>query len=436
MSKKVNFVFDWIGPNNPIPNNRSPNIFDLAHATGRANVYRGNNEMQTELQMPGCYEFLKKSNFVRTFSVCDLPKETFLYEYNQYWWYSIEDFFNSSKLGGMLGWGQLPEHVVARIKNKTAYLLVTILMESPLRDNELMQIEKYFRESELPMSQIIYLTCSPNCQEVYNNYCKRFNKPNEGLLFEYLPYYFYTYKEIIQNKDLKYKIGKKSKTFLMFNRRWGSQAHRVLMLAYLYKNGLLDHFNISFPKIEIDNGGTYTDHANKFFNRLNVPNIITDEDLKGLEERLPFILDTPNHKLNLMYDEFDSTRQFYEDSFVNIIAETNFFTPIVHLTEKSYKPIVYKQPFIMFAAKGSLQAMREQGFKTFGELWDESYDIEVDDTIRFHKVLDVIKEIASWSDERKLEVSATIESIVDFNYNILKNVTSQLVINFKEKYGT
>jgi hypothetical protein len=208
------------------------------------------------------------------------------------------------------------------------------------------------------------------------------------------------------------------------------------MLAYLYKNNLLEHFNISFSKLEIDNGGTYTNHARQFFNRLSSENIITEEDLAGIEARLPLILDTPNHKLNLMFDEFESTKKFYEDSFVNIIAETNFFTNIVHLTEKSYKPIVYKQPFIMLGAAGSLQAMQKQGFKTFGELWDESYDQEVDDTKRFFKVLKLIKEIASWSDERKLEVSTTIESIVDFNYRILQKATSQLVINFREKYGT
>jgi hypothetical protein len=222
----------------------------------------------------------------------------------------------------------------------------------------------------------------------------------------------------------------------MFNRRWGSQAQRVLMLAYLYKNNLMEHFNISFSILEIDNGGTFTNHARQFFNRLSSENIITEEDLAGIEARLPLILDTSDHKLNLMFDEFESTKKFYEDSFVNIISETNFFTNIVHLTEKSYKPIVYKQPFIMLGAAGSLQAMQRQGFKTFSDLWDESYDQEADDTKRFFKVLELIKEIASWSDERKLEVSTTIESIVDFNYRILQKATSQLVINFREKYGT
>ena len=176
-------------------------------------------------------------------------------------------------------------------------------------------------------------------------------------------------------------------------------------------------------------------HARRFFSRLTRENIITDSDLEQIENRLPLILDTPNHKLNLMFDEFESTKQFYDSSFVHLIAETNFFTKIIHLTEKSYKPIAYKQPFIMFAAKGSLKALQEQGFNTFGNLWNEDYDNEPDDTARFFKILDLIKEIAAWSDEKKRLVSMFVKNIVDHNYHVLQTTATPLVISFREKYG-
>ena len=89
----------------------------------------------------------------------------------------------------------------------------------------------------------------------------------------------------------------------------------------------------------------------------------------------------------------------------------------------------------MFAAKGSLQAMRDQGFVTFNSIWDESYDNETDDTLRFFKVLDLIKEIASWSDERKLEVSTKIKIIVDFNFKVLQGSSVRLVRDFVNRYG-
>lgn len=436
MNKRVNFVFDWIGPSYPIPNNTLPNILDLANATGRVQVQHDRKDLRAELQNSNCYSLLKRFDLVRTRSTSHEPADVFVYEYNHYWWHSIEEFFNPGKLNGMLGWGQMPDIVFNRIRNKSAYLLITIPMESPLKDSDLRQIETYFRSNGLPMSQVIYLTCSPNCQEVYNDYCARNNKPSEGLRFEYLPFYFYVYKDFAKTRNVEYTVGKKSKTFLMFNRRWGSQAQRVLMLAYLHKHNLLDQFYISFSKLEIDNGGTYTGHARQFFNRLSVENTITDDDLAQIESKLPLVLDTADHKLNLMYDEFDSTLQFYNDSLVNLIAETNFFTNIVHLTEKSYKPIIYKQPFVMFAAMGSLKALKEQGFKTFDTLWNESYDNEPDHTQRFFKVLDLIKEICSWSDEKKLEVSAKAKNIVDYNYHHIKHTHSQLITNFVNKYGT
>jgi len=222
----------------------------------------------------------------------------------------------------------------------------------------------------------------------------------------------------------------------MFNRRWGSQSQRSLMLCYLHKNNLLDDGYISFSKTEIDNGGTFTSHAKNFFGRLNVENIITDEDLIQIESKLPLILDSPDLTLNLMYDEFESTRHFYEDSLVHLISETNFFTSVIHLTEKSYKPIIYKQPFIMMGACGSLRALRDQGFKTFDALWDESYDDEPSNTARFFKILELIRKICAMSEDEKLEISKSCKEIVDYNYDMLKNTqVNQLVEKFINKYG-
>ena len=36
-------------------------------------------------------------------------------------------------------------------------------------------------------------------------------------------------------------------------------------------------------------------------------------------------------------------------------------------------------PFVMVSKKGTLKYLRDIGFKTFGDFWDESYDDEEDD---------------------------------------------------------
>ena len=40
-----------------------------------------------------------------------------------------------------------------------------------------------------------------------------------------------------------------------------------------------------------------------------------------------------------------------------------------------------------------LKKLKEMGFKTFDKWWDESYDDEIDDTIRMQKVLNLIESL-------------------------------------------
>lgn len=44
------------------------------------------------------------------------------------------------------------------------------------------------------------------------------------------------------------------------------------------------------------------------------------------------------------------------------------------LCEKTYKPLACKHPLLMVGTQGNLAYLRSQGFETYPELWDESYD--------------------------------------------------------------
>jgi len=69
----------------------------------------------------------------------------------------------------------------------------------------------------------------------------------------------------------------------------------------------------------------------------------------------------------------------YNHSKINIVTETLADDPNdsgypLFLTEKIWKPIICQQPFIVYGQRGYLKSLREMGFKTFGHMWDESYD--------------------------------------------------------------
>lgn len=85
---------------------------------------------------------------------------------------------------------------------------------------------------------------------------------------------------------------------------------------------------------------------------------------------------------------------------VQIVAETLFDTDKIYLTEKVFKPMVMSQAFVLFAPPGSLQYLRDYGFKTFDCCWDESYDLEQDSAVRMSKLLCLISELASMPQEQ------------------------------------
>ena len=66
-------------------------------------------------------------------------------------------------------------------------------------------------------------------------------------------------------------------------------------------------------------------------------------------------------------------------SLLQVVTETCYAGQKNHITEKTFKPIVLKQPFVLVSNRGSLEYLRRYGFETFGSVWDESYDNLPDD---------------------------------------------------------
>lgn len=113
--------------------------------------------------------------------------------------------------------------------------------------------------------------------------------------------------------------------------------------------------------------------------------------------------------LPLKIDEFDNYENnshkitMWEQSaksLLQVVTETSYAGKKNHLTEKIFKPIVLKQPFVLVSNRGSLKYLRKYGFRTFADVWDESYD-DADDDVRIKKIADLLEELEH-SDKVKL----------------------------------
>lgn len=158
---------------------------------------------------------------------------------------------------------------------------------------------------------------------------------------------------------------------------------------------ILEHISNSYPE--------YIDNYN--FSKLHDFSIPTELDVDLSINRAP---------------EF--TREFYRDSFMSIITETLIEENILFFSEKIFKPIYNLHPFILLGNPFSLQKLKDFGYKTFENWWDESYDLETDYLKRIKKISRVMETIASWSKDECISITQEMEEILVHNfYNLLDN---------------
>jgi hypothetical protein len=131
----------------------------------------------------------------------------------------------------------------------------------------------------------------------------------------------------------------------------------------------------------------------------------------------------PNMSIDNKRNDLDTRYQFLklQEAFVYIPTETAFHYPSPFLTEKSFKGITAKRPFILVAACGCLQRIRDLGFKTFGEFWDESYDLDPNPETRLIKIVNLINNISSHSNRDLQNILIAMEPILEYNFNYYKN---------------
>lgn len=105
------------------------------------------------------------------------------------------------------------------------------------------------------------------------------------------------------------------------------------------------------------------------------------------------------------------------DALWNVVTETVFYYNKLHLTEKIFKPIVSKQPFMLLAAPGNLAYLRSYGFKTFDGIIDESYDLIQDNDQRVDAVVAQLAWYCRLSAVEKQQVIEAIAPIVEYNFH-------------------
>jgi hypothetical protein len=119
--------------------------------------------------------------------------------------------------------------------------------------------------------------------------------------------------------------------------------------------------------------------------------------------------------------------QFYNNIFVDIVHETFVRDDVFFGTEKSWRPILARRPFITMGARNHLANLKKLGFKTFNDIWDEGYD-EYTMQHRVKEIEKLLEHISHWSQPKLIQVLEQMQPILDHNYEVFTQLTHQKIM--------
>jgi hypothetical protein len=164
---------------------------------------------------------------------------------------------------------------------------------------------------------------------------------------------------------------------------------RATVMADLQRSGILDVSQWSYnTAITIDD--------NPADNPIEIDTLLLSDCVTEFLQQGPYSCDKLSADQH--NDHHLHVHQHFSQSYCHVVLETHFDADQsdgAFLTEKTFKPIKHGQPFVIVGAPGSLQALRDLGYRTFDHAIDNSYDLETNNTLRFRKTIKAIEQILS-----------------------------------------
>jgi hypothetical protein len=326
----------------------------------------------------------------------------------------------------------LNKELVNVINDDVAKLIIDFSYEGLVREDWFYSIHRMIKKTKLNTSNIYFISNDNKLGENYDTWINRHNVPKINIIE--LNRYLEEAKPWIRDID-KFPIEDfkgdriREKKFTCLNGAF--RTHRARIVSELFRSGLDKDGYISY----IGNYGERLPIESDLLPELDTDTIKYFID--NLVPRLPIVVDLEKDvELIEPYIGSSYVHEMYTNSYFNIITETsyNFDKTIignnVYLTEKTYRPMFGMQPFILVSNPGCLNQLRNMGFETFPEFFDESYDEIENPWHRMDAILVQIKEICSLSYEEIHDRYYSIFWKLEANRNRLIEIADDREINY------
>ena len=296
-------------------------------------------------------------------------------------------------------------------------------------------IHDFCKKYKIHESKIVFISGNKYCKTIYDNWCKIKTIKNKFSINEYNDTYW---PKRILNQGFQYleNIEKKKKICMIIGKpnlqknyvvKWyidnilNTAFEEDCNASFLYGGANLDYYNLDNnyrKKIDLLPGMIENKKFNFFTqdSKSYLPeNFNTNKMSKFIGESLiSFVVD---------YHELENFSNYEDYMF---FKKQNTWWSENYLSEKIYKPIFCKNPFIILGMPGKYKLLKNLGYKTFnGVLFDETFDSESDFHKSFNSVIGQIEQILKtpFNDLKEKVLSNEVQDIVNYNYDlVMKNI--------------
>jgi len=253
-------------------------------------------------------------------------------------------------------------------------------------------INKFVKQNNIE-KKLIFLSAHANVDREYKLWCKH---NGELIRFKVLHFngWLASTKRHFIDTGLNFNL-EKTKWFCCLNHR--PHHHRIASLIYL------DYLNLINQGIVTGHDRNYEDRMEDMDEFNNYDNFVNEIMKKFSPQYTPIIgkqRSLTHKKLPLIYDledlgnscqPFAINETIFNDCLINLVTETFYlnhwnYDSEMFITEKTIKAILSKQIFIIVGPRHFLKYLRSMGIQTFGNVIDESYDDEPDETRLFSAI--------------------------------------------------
>lgn len=280
---------------------------------------------------------------------------------------------------------------------------------------------------KIPLDKFVYFT---SCFPVESN-LKAYKKIVSDYNLLELPIYFtncYEYFaivdaikniELINGKTLSYET--KERPFLFLNGQ--ARAHRIIMIGEIFARNIHPFTFLSC-------------YDNDIMEQARSARWVVDKQVFGPRFfRLFYEIETRKEifplKLtgNNVHDYSLEDHDLYKKSYISIVSETDFFQihyqnktvsfNCTYPTEKTFRPIKARHPFIIASRPHFLKHLRSQGYKTFHPHINEYYDDLDNDEQRMTAIVSEMERLSKYSDEEWASFLYHTNHICQHNFETL-----------------